>query len=194
MDSILFYLFALVMIAFGFGVVMNRNPVTSAMCLVGCFLGVAALFIMLDAFFIGVVQIAVYAGAVIVLFVFILMLLDIAGEKRREFPIHAIAIGLIVAVIVGGQIAMVAGSLDDVGGKFPPIDKAAAVEARVERGNNPDSTINTILTDPKKPSYPDVHIIGEALFTRYPLHLQIVAVLLTVGAVGVVVLSKKRLE
>ena len=71
------------------GGVMNRNPVASALSLVVCFLGLAALFMSLDAFFIGIIQVLVYAGAVMVLFLFIIMLLDLRAEERRKVKLLA---------------------------------------------------------------------------------------------------------
>ena len=83
MPSFLFWLFAIVMLVFGAAVVINRNPIASALSLVVCFLGLAALFMSLDAFFIGIIQVLVYAGAVMVLFLFIIMLLDLRAENLR---------------------------------------------------------------------------------------------------------------
>ena len=77
MELVLFWVFALSMLAFGAGVVFLRNPVSNALSLVMSFVFLSGLFITLDAFFIGVVQVLVYAGAVMVLFLFIIMLLDL---------------------------------------------------------------------------------------------------------------------
>ena len=77
------------MLVFGAAVVINRNPVASALSLVVCFLGLAALFMSLDAFFIGIIQVLVYAGAVMVLFLFIIMLLDLRAEERRKMNVVA---------------------------------------------------------------------------------------------------------
>jgi NADH-quinone oxidoreductase subunit J len=74
MSPFLFWIFALLMLIFGVAVVINRNPVASALSLVVSFLGLAALFMSLDAYFIGIIQVLVYAGAVMVLFLFIIML------------------------------------------------------------------------------------------------------------------------
>src|SRR5213596_401972 len=84
MPSFLFWLFAIVMLVFGAAVVINRNPIASALSLVVCFLGLSALFMSLDAFFIGIIQVLVYAGAVMVLFLFIIMLLDLRAEEGRR--------------------------------------------------------------------------------------------------------------
>src|ERR1700760_4299520 len=102
MPSLLFWLFTLIMLGFACAVVVNRNPVASALCLVVSFLCLAALFVSLDAFLIGVLQVLVYAGAVMVLFLFIIMLLDLKAEQRRKMNPVSVVGGLIVA---GGFVA-----------------------------------------------------------------------------------------
>lgn len=84
MPGPLFYIFSAITLLFGVMVVVCRNPVASALSLVVSFAGLAALFVSLDAYFIGVIQILVYAGAVMVLFLFIIMLLDIKAEEHRQ--------------------------------------------------------------------------------------------------------------
>jgi NADH-quinone oxidoreductase subunit J len=84
MPSFLFYLFAAITLGFGMNVILARNPVTSALSLAVSFVGLAALFISLDAYFIGIIQILVYTGAVMVLFLFIIMLLDIQKEEAKR--------------------------------------------------------------------------------------------------------------
>src|ERR1700716_3738931 len=98
MTLVLFWCFALLMLVFGAAVVLNRNPVASALNLVVSFLGLAALFMMLDAFFIGIIQVLVYAGAVMVLFLFIIMLLDLRVETRRKMNVVAVVGGSAVAL------------------------------------------------------------------------------------------------
>ena len=79
-----FYLFAALAVIGGLGVVAYKNPVTSAFSLIISFLGLAALFIQLDAYLVGILQILVYAGAIMVLFLFIIMLLDIREEEEER--------------------------------------------------------------------------------------------------------------
>src|SRR6188474_2104411 len=107
MSPILFWVFALMMLIFGASVVINRSPVASALSLVVSFLGLAALFVSLDAFFIGVIQVLVYAGAVMVLFLFIIMLLDLKAEERRKLNLAAIAGGGLVTVAFVAQLWLV---------------------------------------------------------------------------------------
>src|SRR3984885_15564049 len=99
MPAALFWTFVLIMLIFSVMVVVNRSPVASALSLVVCFLALAALYISLDAFFLGVIQILVYAGAVMVLFLFIIMLLDLKAEQRRRFNLIAMFGGVIVIVL-----------------------------------------------------------------------------------------------
>src|SRR5258708_9396928 len=102
MSPILFYFCGALTLIFGVAVVGNRNPVASALCLVVSFLGLASLFVGLDAYFIAVVQVLVYAGAVMVLFLFIIMLLDLKSEERRKINFVAYAGG---GVVTAGVVA-----------------------------------------------------------------------------------------
>ena len=107
------------MLVFGAAVIVNRNPVASALSLVVSFLGLAALFMSLDAFFIGIIQVLVYAGAVMVLFLFIIMLLDLRAEDRRRINFVAFAGSTAVAVIFFVQLYLVIGHLRAGAASFP---------------------------------------------------------------------------
>ena len=167
MSSLLFWAFAALMLGFGAAVVVNRNPVASALSLVMSFLGLAALFMMLDAFFIGIIQVLVYAGAVMVLFLFIIMLLDLRAEERRKINSVAFAGGLAVAFALLVQISLVIRQLRSAGEKFPELPLTR--------------------TD-------DVRAVGMLLFSNYNLPFQIIGVLVLVATIGVVVLSKRELR
>src|SRR6266436_6197684 len=93
----LFWFFSIAMLVCGFLVIFNRNPVTSAMFLVLLFVFMAGLFLLLEAIFIAVIQILVYAGAVMVLFLFVIMLLDIKASERRKFKVLGVIGGFTVA-------------------------------------------------------------------------------------------------
>ena len=98
LPDILFYVFASLTLLCGFLVIANpfsRNPVTSAMFLVLTIISMAGLFVLLHAFFLAAVQVLVYAGAVMVLFLFVIMLLDLKEEARRKFKMFGVATGLI---------------------------------------------------------------------------------------------------
>jgi len=167
MNAFLFWFFAFLMLVFGAAVVINRNPIASALSLVICFMGLSALFMSLDAFFIGIIQVLVYAGAVMVLFLFIIMLLDLRAENLRKINYVAVAGGVAVAVAFFIQLCFVVGQLGAAKQTFPPLTSAK--------------------TD-------DVHNIGLLLFTNFNLPFQIIGVLVLVATIGVVVLSKRELR
>ncbi len=123
MSPFLFWIFAVLTVIFGAAVVLNRNPVASALSLVVSFLGLSALFMSLDAFFVGIIQVLVYAGAVMVLFLFIIMLLDIRAEERRRINWLAAAGGVGVAVILLVQICVVIASLSTCATDFSAAGK-----------------------------------------------------------------------
>jgi NADH-quinone oxidoreductase subunit J len=163
----LFWTFSAIMLLFGLMVITWRNLVTSALSLVVCFLALAALYVSLDAFFIAVIQILVYAGAVMVLFLFIIMLLDLKAEERRRLNLPAFFGGIVV-------IALFVKVLFDVSYGFQ--DGSASLPA-IQHGQQPD-----------------VWYIGLTIFQQYKLQLQIIGTLIVVACIGVVVLSKRELK
>ncbi|MGV3662595.1 MAG: NADH-quinone oxidoreductase subunit J [Prosthecobacter sp.] len=188
MPPLLFYLLALITLGFGLMVVTGRNPVTCALSLAGSFTGLAALFLSLDAYFIGIIQILVYAGAVMVLFLFIIMLLDIKHEEGKKLNVAPIVSGILVAVLVVAQICAVVASSKITGknAQNTPLQMTEAA-GKLER-----ASLATINHDLKEGTLPDVKLIGFTLFDQYGFHLQVIGLLLLVGTVGVVVLSKRE--
>jgi NADH-quinone oxidoreductase subunit J len=184
MPALFFYLFSLLAVAGAVALICFRNPVSSAMSMVASFVGMAALFIGLNAYFVGIIQILVYAGAIMVLFLFIIMLLDLKVEEKIKFrrgsTLSAILISASFTFLLFGVLQ------NSPDSKFMPLDLNEGAK-QFEEG----SRIHTELTDPKSPSLPDVHLIGNQLFTGYNFPLQVVGVLLLVAAVGVVALSRK---
>ncbi len=170
MTPFLFWTFALVMLLFGVSVVLQPNPVSAALSLVMSFLGLAALFVSLDAFLLGIMQVLVYAGAVMVLFLFIIMLLDLKAERLRRTGVGVMLGGLLVAILFIGQLVYVLQRLP--GGQAGAPALGGAVSG----------------------SRSDVRLVGMAIFTDYNLPLQIVGVLVLVATVGVIVLSKRELK
>ena len=167
MSPILFYLFAAMTLVFAIAVVANRNPVASALSLVVSFLGLAALFVGLDAYFIAVIQVLVYAGAVMVLFLFIIMLLNIQAEKRRKINLPAYAGGGLVTAAFVAQLWFVLQKYDLGKTAFAPL-----AEKHVD----------------------DVRNVGNTLFSTHNLPFQVIGVLILVATIGVVVLSKRELK
>lgn len=165
MSPFLFWIFALMMLVFGAAVIINRNPVASALSLVVTFLALAVLFMSLDAYFIGIIQVLVYAGAIMVLFLFIIMLLDLRAEQLRKINWTASAGGIAVALALIVQIVLVVGRFQAAGQVFPPLAKSTS---------------------------DDVHHIGLLLFSNYTLPFQIIGIVILVATVGVVMLSRRE--
>lgn len=167
LPDILFYLFAALTLLGGVLVVANpfsRNPVTSAMFLVLTIIAMAGLFVLLHAFFLAAVQILVYAGAVVVLFLFVIMLLDLKEEDRRKVK----SFGLITGLISVGAVA------------------AIFLKVLLAAGPGAGAVAPTLDGDPVP--------LGKLLFTQYLLPFEVVSVLLLVAMVGVILLSKKDLK
>ena len=165
MPAFFFWIFALLMLVFGAAVILNRNPVASALSLVVSFLGLAALFISLDAYFVGIIQVLVYAGAIMVLFIFIIMLLDLRAENLRKINWIASAGGIAVALAFLVQVFSVIGKFPAAGQPFPPL---------------------------ARPVSDDVHRIGLLLFDNYNLPFQVIGIVILIATVGVIVLSRRE--
>ncbi len=165
LESILFWPFAIGLIASALGVILFRNPVSAALSLVVTIVFMASLFILLQAYYLAAIQILVYAGAVMVLFLFIIMLLDIkADQLKATTPINLIGGGVLILL---------------------------AVALGYRHFVNPENWaphINLTLADPTPSGIKEV---GLDLFKNYMLPFQITGLLLLSAAVGVVLLSKK---
>ena len=166
MSPILFWIFAALMLGFGAATILHRNPVASALSLVVSFLGLAALFFSLDAYFIGIIQILVYAGAVMVLFLFIIMLLDLKAEQTRQLSLPVLLGGAAVVGLFVTQIVLVVRCYPAGNKAFP------ALAAKFDDATN----------------------IGMTLFSHYNLPFQVIGVLILVASIGVVVLSQRELK
>lgn len=162
MTDILFYFFSAITVVAALLVVVNSNAVNAAMFLIVSFLGMAALFVLLGAYFLAVLQVLVYAGAVVVLFLFIIMLLDVKEGKRHSFrPFTGLASILALLLMVGAVYTI-----------FSP--------RNLNSGEAP-----AIATGSSLKAY------GEQLFTTYLLPMQVTGFLLLVAMIGVIVLSKQ---
>jgi len=164
----LFYLFAFLTLLFGALVVANpfsRNPVTSAMFLVLTICAMAGLFVLLNAFFLAAVQILVYAGAVMVLFLFVIMLLDLKEEQRRKINLFGIVTGTSAVLGLGFLLT------------------------RTIWGGDLSQTATPKVIGDTKALGLELFTKGQFL-----LPFEIVSVLLLVAMVGVILLSKKELK
>jgi NADH-quinone oxidoreductase subunit J len=167
MEALFFWLFAVGLVVSALAVVLNRNPIASALCLVTGFVFLAGLFVTLEAFFMAVVQIIVYAGAVMVLFLFIIMLLDLKAEQKTPVPWMKLGFSAFILSIIGFFI-----------------NQAILT---VPNGDKVLHWGTTTVTS-------EVKEMGILLFTKYLLPFEVTAVLLLVATVGVVLLSKKDLK
>ena len=176
------------MIAGGVCVVALKNPVSSAMGMIGSFIGLAALLIGLNAYFVGTLQILVYAGAIMVLFIFIIMLLDLKKEETKEFGGASIAAGVIVPLLF---ILIMLPVFQSVNKDFIKLDKKALIAAEDILPESEVPETSAIREKLKEGQLADVNLIGQKLFTEYNFPLQVVGVLLLVATIGCVTLSKK---
>ncbi len=172
MVDILFYVFAAVAIGSAFGVVTARTPVGSLLFMVATLASLAGVYVLLEAHFIAAVQIIVYAGAIMVLFLFVIMLLNLGHEYRRDLQggVAAVLSFMIVGTLAGllarqfrGEVALDAVSAP--GGQ--------AIDAALIR-------------------HGAVGAIGQSLFTDYLVPFEITGILLLVAIVGALVLAKRK--
>jgi NADH-quinone oxidoreductase subunit J len=167
--QILFYAFALVLLASALGVISLRNPVHSALCLVVTFFSAAAIWLLMEAEFLAIVLVLVYVGAVMVLFLFVVMMLDIDIEALRSGFTRHFWLGIVAALVVVAELGAVivarglGGGIDLEGG-FVPTDAAAS---------------NTTE-------------LGTALYTRYLYPFELAAVLLLVAIIAAIVLTMQH--
>ena len=165
------------------GVVLNRNPVHAALSLVGTLFGIAVLFVAQEANFLAAVQIIVYAGAIVVLFLFVLMLLGV--DHAEDLSIEPLGGQRIAAVIMGlAVLALPLLALASTEGEATGARPSAGVEAA--DGSTVSADANH-LDD----GVADIDQLGESLFTDYLFAFEITSVLLVIAVVGAVILSRK---
>ncbi|MGE0000226.1 MAG: NADH-quinone oxidoreductase subunit J [Ilumatobacteraceae bacterium] len=173
MELFVFVCAALMVLGGGIGVIVSRHPVHAALSLVLTLFGVAVLFVAQDAHFLAAVQVIVYAGAIVVLFLFVIMLLGV--DVAENLQIEPIPVQRPLAVIVGGGLL--------------GILVTAIVEARdsVRTGTGAGLDIPTASGDPDG----NVRQIARSLFSDHVFAFELVSVLLVVAVVGTVLLSRR---
>jgi NADH-quinone oxidoreductase subunit J len=164
MPHFVFNFFALFTVICAVGVVVNKNAVNAAMCLLLCLAGIAGLFVQLEAYLLAFLLILVYAGAIVALFLFIIMLLDMQGGVKKPFKRMTIAAASVAALLLATGL----GTFTTRGQLEAPV--ASAVPAL-------GSTLK---------------LYAYQLFTTYLLPVQIMGFLLLIAMLGVIVLSKKH--
>ncbi len=167
METLFFLIVAAIAVICSLMVVTNKNPINSALSLIMTFFCLATLYVMLEAPFMAAIQVIVYAGAIMVLIVFVIMLLNIKSEAGRRTS-HALFMGISVGLLLLVQTwyLLVKSSLSSV------------------RGTVDSAMISKVG---------HTELIGKSLFTDFLLPFEITSILLLVAIVGAVVLSKKKL-
>jgi NADH-quinone oxidoreductase subunit J len=166
--EILFYLFSLVLIAAAVGVITARNPVHCALYLVLAFFNSAVIWLLMEAEFLAIVLLLVYVGAVMVLFLFVVMMLDINVAKMREGFTRYAPLGILVAALVVVEIGSVVW-VKSLGGAAPEAAASVAVEG-----------------------YSNTRALGELLYTQYLYPFELAAVLLLVAIVAAIALTMRH--
>jgi NADH-quinone oxidoreductase subunit J len=164
MLALLFILFAALAVGCALALVAQRNPLYSAISLIGVFVALACLYVMLAAPFIAAVQVMVYAGAIMVLVVFVIMLLNVEQEERRRGRLKfLVPAAVILAAVLFAEVAFILVSVQEF--RVSPASGAANVGV--------------------------TQSIGSALFTRYLLPFEITSILLLMAIVGAMTLARR---
>jgi NADH-quinone oxidoreductase subunit J len=170
-DQVLFYVFAAVALAGSVLVVGQRNPIYSVLAIIISFFGLSGLYVLLEAPFVAVVQIIIYAGAIMVLFLFVVMLLNVpredAAEWDRAHPYYrpwALRVGAGLAVLMAVQLGWA-------------LSRTPGLDAGVADG---------------RPAVSSVAELGRVLFTDYMFAFEVTSILIVIAMVGAVVLARKR--
>lgn len=164
LETVFFDLFAGLAVLSALGVVLARNTMHSVMFLIFCFFNASGLFFLLDAEFLGIILILIYVGAVMVLFMFVVMMLEINVAKAREGFLQYLPLGGMISIILLIEFIAAASS-----GVFSAGAKASAEHM-------PQSINNT-------------EEIGQLLYTKYLLGFEIAAIILLVALIGSIVLT-----
>jgi NADH-quinone oxidoreductase subunit J len=169
-DLIAFYVFAAITVLGALAVVGQRNPVYSVVAIVGSFCGLSGLYVLLDAPFVAVVQIIIYAGAILVLFLFTVMLLNATREDGAEWdrshPYYRpgpTRIGGVLAVVLLGQLLWAVSRIAGTGG-----------------------------IGEQQPAASSVRLLGRVLFTDYMFAFEVTSILIIAAMVGAVVLAGRK--
>jgi NADH-quinone oxidoreductase subunit J len=167
LQALAFYVFAFVVMASAAMVVVSRNPVYSVLFLILAFFNAAALFVLIGAEFIAMILIIVYVGAVAVLFLFVVMMLDINLTELREGFLKYLPVGALIGLVLLAEILLGLGVIGSGTTSLPGLDKA---------------TPQVIAID-------NTRAIGRVLYTQYFYLFQVAGVVLLVAMIGAIVLT-----
>ena len=171
--SIFFYIFSIIAILSAIMVTVSKNTVHSVFFLILDFISISCLFIMIGAEFVGMIMLIVYVGAVAVLFLFVVMMLNVSLQKNEWFAAERgsshIPVGILVSIIIFFELIIVVG-----GWKFKP-------------NLNPDSLDLNFVSE-----ITNTHSIGEVLYTDYIHLFQLSGMILLVAMIGAIVLTFRK--
>ena len=166
MLPLLFYFAAAIAVGTAISVVLSRNAVYSAILLVACFFSLALIYLLLEAYFLAVLEIFIYAGAIMVLFLFVIMLLNLGHEKAQEhfrYLQRGLSLFLVLVFFLGVSLILLS-----------------------------DSSV--LHQSHETFSAGGVKVLGEALFTKYLLPFEVASLLLLVALIGTVYLAKRKIS
>ena len=166
--ALFFYLFSAVMIASAFMVIAAKNPVHSVLFLILAFVNAAGLFLLLGAEFLAMILVVVYVGAVAVLFLFVVMMLDVDFAELRQGFLQYLPVGVLVGLIFLVELVLVVGAWVTSPGLVKPAATAAAA-----------GVTNT-------------EAIGRVLYTTYIHYFQLAGIVLLVAMIGAIVLTLRH--
>lgn len=166
-QALAFYLFAGILILSALMVITARNPVHSVLFLILAFFNAAGLFIMLGAEFVGMILVIVYVGAVAVLFLFVVMMLDINFAEMRKGAKHYVPLGLAIGALLLFELYTLYGTWN--GAEISKTNRAAPVESMEQMGNT--------------------EMLGSILYTDYVYPFQLAGLILLVAMIGAIVLT-----
>jgi len=170
LPAIMFYIFAAVAIASGVMVVSARNPVHSVLFLILAFFNAAGLFVLMGAEFLAMILVIVYVGAVAVLFLFVVMMLDIDFAQLRTGAMKYLPVGLVVGLILFAELAFVFGSWVIA----PGVSAVAAAPT------------------PSASHFTNTRALGDLLYTHYFFAFQLSGMVLLVAMIGAIVLTLRH--
>ncbi len=173
LPALFFYMFSGVCIACAFMVIASKNPVHSVLFLILTFFNAAGLFLLLGAEFLAMILVVVYVGAVAVLFLFVVMMLDIDFAELREGILQYAPFGMVVGLILFTELALVVGAW----GLAPEITQVIAAPA-------PSAAAQVSNTE----------ALGQILYTRYIYFFQMAGLVLLVAMIGAIVLTLRHKE
>lgn len=166
--AVFFYLFAFVLVASAFMVIASRNPVQSVLFLILCFVNAAGLFILIGAEFLALILVVVYVGAVAVLFLFVVMMLDVDFVELRQGFLQYLPIGMVVGAIFLAELVLVASSWV-FGTSLPTTPMPSGGQA-----------------------VSNVRALGQVLYTDYVYFFEAASMVLLVAMIGAIVLTLRH--